>query len=292
MTEPQKPRAMNTPDKTIEERADEAVRKLYYPFDPLAGNDATALNWRLGYIAGANDMEVTEDSRSCPCLYLDEPCHPHCTCKNGISSHGCLYCCTYGSIEQRTEKAKWLAAQIKAGATSHAPAITEDVPVQKEVGEKRILHGDYSGVCYNCLNGYHNGCDVDGCKCAEKNHKPWWWKTQTEIDLEAQSTPLVQKEVDEKIAIAFAEWIDGCGYSRIPYEDRYGEWTDGNETVGETTVDLFNFFKSKSTPPIHGEGQDELWDEVGAFTYGSIKFTWNHEKMDVLKSKYHITRKQ
>lgn len=43
-------------------------------------------------------------------------------------------------------------------------------------------------------------------------------------------------------AVAFAEWIDGCGYSRIAYDDKYGEWTEGNEVVAETTDQLFNLF--------------------------------------------------
>lgn len=50
--------------------------------------------------------------RACPCLYLDEPCHEGCTCRNGASSLGCVYCATYGGIEQRKEKARWLAERI------------------------------------------------------------------------------------------------------------------------------------------------------------------------------------
>jgi len=50
---------------------------------------------------------------SCPCLYLEEPCHPSCTCVNGASSLGCLFCCTYGSIEQRKEKALHLANKLR-----------------------------------------------------------------------------------------------------------------------------------------------------------------------------------
>lgn len=52
--------------------------------------------------------------RTCPCLYLDEPCHDTCTCKNGFSSFGCMYCCTYGSIEQRKNNAKRIAEKLKS----------------------------------------------------------------------------------------------------------------------------------------------------------------------------------
>jgi hypothetical protein len=51
-----------------------------------------------------------------------------------------------------------------------------------------------------------------------------------------------QASDEGKQAIAFAEWIDGCGYSRIAYERGYGEWTEGNETVAVTTEQLYNQF--------------------------------------------------
>lgn len=55
----------------------------------------------------------TKEDRACPCLYLDEPCNPSCTCRNGFSSFGCQYCCTYGSLEQRREMALHLAKKLK-----------------------------------------------------------------------------------------------------------------------------------------------------------------------------------
>lgn len=48
------------------------------------------------------------ENRSCPCLYLKEPCQPNCTCVNPFMSHGCLNCATYGSIEQREQMAERL----------------------------------------------------------------------------------------------------------------------------------------------------------------------------------------
>lgn len=48
--------------------------------------------------------------RGCPCE-LVEPCSPSCTCANGMLSGGCSRCARYGSLEQRTEAAKWLVEQ-------------------------------------------------------------------------------------------------------------------------------------------------------------------------------------
>ena len=53
---------------------------------------------------------VGGEKRSCPCNY-GEPCKPNCTCVNEFSSAGCDCCCTYGSIEQREAKAKYLKNQ-------------------------------------------------------------------------------------------------------------------------------------------------------------------------------------
>lgn len=55
--------------------------------------------------------EVTElrnDNRACPCLYLETPCQPNCTCVNKYMSNGCFNCCTYGSLEQRKAMAETL----------------------------------------------------------------------------------------------------------------------------------------------------------------------------------------
>lgn len=49
--------------------------------------------------------------RGCPCLYV-EPCKDSCSCINSFSSAGCNRCATYGSLEQRTHKAKHLAKAI------------------------------------------------------------------------------------------------------------------------------------------------------------------------------------
>jgi hypothetical protein len=54
-----------------------------------------------------------EENRSCPCTYLKEPCQPRCTCKDQFSSKGCLFCCTYGSEEQRKAAAERIAEKLR-----------------------------------------------------------------------------------------------------------------------------------------------------------------------------------
>ncbi len=59
--------------------------------------------------------------------------------------------------------------------------------------ERRTLHGDTSGVCYNCLNGGHGICEGNGCRCALSNHSPWWWKTEEEMEVVNKAIELVSK---------------------------------------------------------------------------------------------------
>ena len=58
-------------------------------------------------------MEIKEQNRGCPCKYLDEPCSSNCTCLNQVSSSGCNYCFTYGSVEQRKAHAEWIAKALR-----------------------------------------------------------------------------------------------------------------------------------------------------------------------------------
>ena len=51
---------------------------------------------------------MEKEDRSCPCLYLKQPCHDRCACVNEFSSSGCRNCCRYGSLEQRTKMAEVL----------------------------------------------------------------------------------------------------------------------------------------------------------------------------------------
>lgn len=48
----------------------------------------------------------------CPCL-LVEPCSRQCTCANPGMSGGCRRCCAYGSLEQRTAKARRLVKLLE-----------------------------------------------------------------------------------------------------------------------------------------------------------------------------------
>ena len=54
---------------------------------------------------------VEERSLGCPCLYV-EPCHRMCTCVTPVYSYGCDRCCRYGSLEQQTAMAAYLAEVI------------------------------------------------------------------------------------------------------------------------------------------------------------------------------------
>lgn len=73
-----------------------------------------------------------KEDRACPCLYLEEPCHPRCTCTMGGSSTGCMFCCTYGSLEQRKAAAKRIAQKIKASS----------LPAQQIAGDALRKLGD------------------------------------------------------------------------------------------------------------------------------------------------------
>lgn len=67
-------------------------------------DDAPKL-YLIKWLDESNSGSVSK-ARGCPCLVLDEPCHPNCTCKNGLYSGGCLYCAKYGNLEQRKEAAE------------------------------------------------------------------------------------------------------------------------------------------------------------------------------------------
>lgn len=78
----------------------------------------------------------------------------------------------------------------------------------------RHLHGDTSGVCYNCLNGFHEGCSYgpDQCSCNKNNHKEWWWKTKEQVAAIALVDEL-RKEcryVNEDGRHGFAIWNECC----------------------------------------------------------------------------------
>lgn len=51
------------------------------------------------------------NEKSCPCHWTT-PCSPDCSCVTRGSSRGCDRCCSFGSDEQRRERAKVIAAKI------------------------------------------------------------------------------------------------------------------------------------------------------------------------------------
>ena len=75
---------------------------------------------------------------ACPCLHTT-PCHDRCTCVMPFSSSGCLRCCTYGSAEQQSAKARRLAALIDGGASSRDAAIQRVAAV---MNDRRGYHVD------------------------------------------------------------------------------------------------------------------------------------------------------
>ena len=57
---------------------------------------------------------MKDPENGCSCLYTT-PCQDMCTCVHSHSSRGCRRCCRYGSVEQRTTMAEYLAKFIDAG---------------------------------------------------------------------------------------------------------------------------------------------------------------------------------
>lgn len=55
----------------------------------------------------------------CPCCYTT-PCQERCSCVSYGSSHGCLRCCTHGSMDQRVRRADSLASLDAALADARA----------------------------------------------------------------------------------------------------------------------------------------------------------------------------
>lgn len=71
---------------------------------------------------------------SCPCCWT-APCSPHCSCVKPFSSHGCRRCCTYGSDDQRRERAAALAKIIDDGQAllAELDAVTKELADLKTV---------------------------------------------------------------------------------------------------------------------------------------------------------------
>lgn len=73
------------------------------------------LESRIRELAAALKAREADVVNSCPCIYT-EPCDERCTCVQPFSSRGCRRCCAYGSLEQRRDNAKRLAAAQQKGS--------------------------------------------------------------------------------------------------------------------------------------------------------------------------------
>lgn len=82
------------------------------PIPPGAGE---RFAFEAGYIAG-RDASPTPDrvtgNGNCPCVILNEPCTPQCSCTNPVLSGGCLCCARYGSDDQRQAVARILKTSV------------------------------------------------------------------------------------------------------------------------------------------------------------------------------------
>lgn len=75
---------------------------------------------------------LNEGARGCPCLYV-EPCDLDCTCIKGGSSYGCSRCALYGNLEQRTNRAKLIVAEV----------VKLQEQLDSEITRGDILHDDF-----------------------------------------------------------------------------------------------------------------------------------------------------
>jgi len=68
---------------------------------------------------------MAELNRSCPCTY-GNPCRENCTCVVPTSSMGCARCCSYGSREQRQQKAAFLIEMLELGIETERNRIIDN----------------------------------------------------------------------------------------------------------------------------------------------------------------------
>lgn len=59
-----------------------------------------------------DELAKNEDLRGCPCLYIGA-CKDSCSCANPEMSGGCDKCCSYGSSDQRINKAKIISNKLR-----------------------------------------------------------------------------------------------------------------------------------------------------------------------------------
>lgn len=168
------------------------VGKCYYSVDPSPINE----HWDSQNITHWLDETTPAQSGdgACPCLYLDEPCHDTCTCKNGFSSSGCMYCCTYGSIEQRKNNAKRIAEKLKVPPAQSGDFVKDLKRIKNYFGEHDITGFEHWAYIFldkmiNCalaqlgeknkrieeleaINyGVYEGCEQWESKCVDLQEK-------------------------------------------------------------------------------------------------------------------------
>ena len=85
------------------------------------------------YVVIGDRIEVLEGREAapeidegCPCTLI-EPCSVNCTCANPIMSGGCLRCCRYGSLEQRTAQAQRLTGEITEAMVEQAAEVIHEM---------------------------------------------------------------------------------------------------------------------------------------------------------------------
>lgn len=131
----------------MDNNREEILKTIKKTLDPGVYEYLSSGNWIKEIISCVDACQSErERERACPCIYLKEPCQPDCSCVNEISSSGCHNCCTYGSTEQRTVKAEYLA--------SLQSRITELEAANKELVKAKTLPDKY----YDNLNrSYQKG---------------------------------------------------------------------------------------------------------------------------------------
>lgn len=111
-------------------------------------------------------------------------------------------------------------------------------------GEQKILYGDTTGVCYNCLNSYHVGCDGNNCLCANRKHEQWWWKTQEEIDEIEFYKKHLYADIED---IRFGIWLGKNGWEQYDGWDRLINIKEGKGV--REIAKLFSEYKKENPEP-------------------------------------------
>lgn len=75
---------------------------------------------------------------TCPCLLI-EPCSDMCSCRRPFMSGGCIRCATYGSLEQQTTAARFIANAIAAYPRAVAASASPSPELAAAIAEWRGL---------------------------------------------------------------------------------------------------------------------------------------------------------